>query len=189
MHNEYKVYLLRELKTDKIVYIGLTRDSLKKRFNGHVCRKKFNRNNYRIEEIKSNLSLEEAVKLEIFLIKKHDTLQNGWNKSPGSINGFSNKHTEEQKLKWSLERRGSKVSKSHALKNKKARLGHKNGDYWRQVMSKVKSKQVFCVETNTVYKNGREAANVLNVSTSKISLCCNGIIKSTKGYTFKFVKQ
>jgi len=43
MFEQYKVYVLKCNKNDKIVYVGLTRQTLLDRYNGHVCKLKFNR--------------------------------------------------------------------------------------------------------------------------------------------------
>lgn len=187
--NEYKVYILREVKTGKIVYAGLTRSLLTTRFNSHVCRKKFNRYEYQIEMIQDELSIEQAVELEDLLIKQYNLLKDGWNVSPKSKNGYSNYHSEEMKAKWSKERKGKPVSPEHAKKNKIARLGKKNGEFWKQRISEVKSKPVMCLETGIIYKSIRQAANVLDLCHRKISAVCLGKRKTTGGLHFVYVKK
>jgi len=181
----YKVYFLRNKNKD-IVYCGLTGNSLTKRFNDHVVRKKLKRDEYSIELVQDYLTLEEAAILERMLIEQYHLLDKGLNKSPGSINGCSQQHSEEQKLKWSQERKGKPVSPEHADKNRKARLGKKNSEYHKQMVSEKVSKPVICLETGKVYKNARQAAKDLNLCYSKISLVCNGIRSTTGGYHFKF---
>lgn len=185
----YKVYLIREKSTGDIKYVGLTRQSLKMRFNSHMSRFKKPRKDYQIELIAEDLNNLEAASLESLLIEQYDLLNTGWNTSPGSINGFSNYHSEDQKIKWSKERKGKPVSKEHAKKNRIARLGKKNSEYHKKRISEVKSKPVLCVETGEVFKSGRQAADKLNLSRSKISNVCHGKRKSTGGYTFRFVKN
>lgn len=185
----YKVYVLKCNKTDKIVYVGLTRQQLKMRYDSHVQRFKFNRCDYRIELIIDNLTVLEAAELEQMLIQQYNTLKEGWNKSPGSINGFSNYHSEEQKEKWKKERKGKPVSPEHAEKNKKARLGQKNGEAWKKAQFESHAKPVMCLETGKIYPSARHAAKELGLHYSKISLVCNGIRTTTGGLHFVFVKK
>lgn len=187
--NKFKVYLIRDRKTLEIKYVGLTRQNLEKRFTQHASRKNFNKKDYTIELISEDLTIEQAVELEKLLIKQYDLINNGWNVSPGSINGSSNYHTEEMKQKWSKERKGIKVSEEHAAKNRIARLGHKNTpEQQRKIVEKV-SKPVICLETGIIYRSARHAAKELNLNYSKISLVCNGKRSTTGGLHFKFVMK
>lgn len=189
LERKYKVYIIKSCKTNAIVYVGLTRQELKLRFQAHVAKFKFNRNEFKIELVIDGLTILEAAELEKKLIEQYKTLETGWNKSPGSINGFSNYHSEEQKLKWSLERKGKPVSQEHAAKNRIARIGHKNNETWRKAQFESHAKAIICLETNKVYRSAREAAKDLNLQYSKISNVCTGKRKSTGGYTFKFFKN
>jgi hypothetical protein len=182
MRKEYKVYVLRDIQTEKIVYAGLTRMTLQRRFQSHKVRFK-NKPKFNIELVTENLSIEEAVELEKMLIKQYDLLNTGYNKSPGSINGSSNYHSEDQKKKWSEERKGKPVNPEHAAKNKVARLGHKNPpdrEYFQ--------KAVMCLNDGKVFKSARDAAKYYNIQYSKISLVCNGKRLATKGLRFVFVE-
>jgi hypothetical protein len=188
-NTNYKIYVLKCNKTDKIMYVGLTRMMLVKRYDSHVSRFKFNRCDYRIELVTDNLTLLEAAELEKLLIKQYDTIQNGWNKSPGSINGYSNYHSEEQKQKWREERKGKPVNPEHAEKNRKARLGKTNGENWKKAQFESHAKAVMCLETGKIYASARQAAKELNLQYSKISLVCNGKRTTTGGLHFIFVKK
>lgn len=139
--------------------------------------------------VADELSIEQAAELEKMLIKQYDTINNGWNTSPGSINGFSNYHSEEQKRKWSLERKNKPVSPDHAAKNRVARLGKTNGENWKKAQFESHAKPVMCLETGTVYQSARHAAKELNLHYSKISLVCNGKRKTTGGLHFVFTKK
>lgn len=184
----YKVYLIRN-RHDEIIYCGLTGSELSVRFDGHKQRKKgLIDNTCKIELVQEWLTLAEAATLERVLIKQYNLLEKGLNKSPGSINGFSQNHSEDQKRKWSEERKGKPVSSEHAEKNRTARLGKKNSEKHLKIISEAKSKPVLCVETGKIYSSAREAAKDLNLQYSKISLVCNGIRSTTGGYHFKFVK-
>lgn len=81
----YKVYIIQRIDTKKIVYVGITKNSLSKRFNAHFSDKRRNikKVNYfnKYKEFLSIVcikdfiqSLEEANKAEIFYIKKYRSL-------------------------------------------------------------------------------------------------------------------
>lgn len=183
----YKVYVLKDLSGD-IIYAGLTKQTLQKRFNGHVCRLKINRYQATIELIQDDLTKEQAVVLEKMLIKQYNLLEDGYNKSPGSINGNSNSHSEEQKKKWSEERKGKKVSPEHAAKNKTARLGQTNSEVHNRKIGNANARKVICIENGIVYPSTKAAAKHLKVHASKVSLVCLGKRISTGGYHFKYVE-
>lgn len=50
-------------------------------------------------------------------------------------------------------------------------------------------KLVFCVTNETTYPSVTEAAEVLGLSTSNISRCCQGKFKQTGGYQFKYLTE
>jgi hypothetical protein len=50
-------------------------------------------------------------------------------------------------------------------------------------------KAVLCVELNLTFNSIAEAASILKLSGSKISLVCNGFRKTHGGYHFKFIKE
>lgn len=180
----YKVYLIKD-KTNTIKYVGLTSQPLSRRFSQHVSKRNLDKKEYKIELVSEYLTLDQAVILEEMLIKQHNTREVGFNVSPRSINGYSNLHSDEQKQKWSEERRNKKVSEEHAAKNRIARLGQKNSPEHQAKI--IRPKAVMCLETGKVYKSAREAAKDLNLQYSKISLVCNGKRSSTGGLHFKFV--
>jgi len=183
----YKVYLIKDRHTDDIVYVGLTKSTLHKRFLGHVSRKpEIGHAQHRIELVEDELTLEQAVVLEEMLIEQYRTRDKGLNISPKSLNGYSNAHSEDQKKRWSNERRGIKVSKEHATKNRVARLGAKNTPEHNAKIRLATSKPVICMNSGKVYESAREAAKDLGVQYSKVSLVCNGKRPHTKGYVFKF---
>lgn len=185
--NEFKVYLIRDKNTLEVKYIGLTRQTLDKRFSQHQSKRNISKKDYSIELVSEELTQEQAVQLEQLLIKNYDLINKGWNVSPGSINGSSNYHSNEMKLKWSKERPGKTVSEEHAKKNRIARLGQKNSpEHQAKIADKI-AKPVICLETGFIYKSARHAAKELNLHYSKISLVCNGKRSSTGGLHFKFI--
>jgi hypothetical protein len=164
----YKVYLIKNRHTHKVIYVGLTSQTLHKRFNSHVTNKKLDRRLFIIELVQDWLTLAEATTLEKMLITQYNTISNGLNKHLGGYRVIS-----EQQI----------------IKNKTARLGKKNSEYHKKCVSEKKSKAVICLNDGKVYKSARDAAKQLNLQYSKISLVANGKRPHTKGYKFKFLPE
>jgi len=181
MLKEYKIYAIKDRKTLEIKYIGLTRQTLYKRFSGHVYDRKISPKDYFIELILENLTLEEAATLEKMYIAQYNLLETGWNKSPGSINGCSNYHSEAQKKKWSEERKGKPI------KGRITREGYKNSASHNQRIVECNSKKIICLNDGKVYDSLRKAAKELGLSESKVSNVCRGKRPHTKGYKFKYI--
>lgn len=90
------------------------------------------------------------------------------------------KHTEESKRKM-----------SEALKGRVSpRLGTKNTEEHKRIVSEKCSKAVLCVETGVVYKNARTASAETGANYTSISDVCNHKRGRTKagGYHWEFVK-
>lgn len=185
----YKVYLIKKRSDDSVVYVGITKNELWIRFEGHIHRKKISKKDYYMELVIDGLSRLDAADLERKLIQQYDLINCGWNNSPGSVNGFSNDHSEKTKQLLSKINKGKKVSAEHAAKNRVARLGKKNSSSHQEALIKSRQKSVMCVETGKIYISARHAAKDLNLQYSKISLVCNGKRSTTGGLHFKFVDE
>lgn len=189
MRDIFKVYLIREKSTRAIKYAGLTRQTLEKRFRQHYDRRKFRFQDYFIELVQDNLTIDQAVTLEKMLIAQYDLIKTGWNESPGSINGHSNYHSEEQKQKWSEERKGRKLRPEHAYKFGHGRVGKKNTPEHLAAILQGTQKAVICLETGKVFPSARRAAEEMGLHFAKISLVCNGKRRTTGGFHFRFVNE
>lgn len=75
---------------------------------------------------------------------------------------FGKKHTEETKLKMSI--------------NKKGKPAHNR-------------KKIICLNNNTIYNSIREAANILGFKRSSISSVLQGKAKSLKGFFFNYIEN
>lgn len=181
----YKVYLLKNRQTDDIVYVGLTKQTLYKRFIQHVSKRKFSPKDFKIELVEDSLTLDQAIALEELLIEQYQTRITGWNKSPKSINGYSNAHSEEQKAKWSAERKGRKLTPEHRAKLN--RSGRTNSPEHNQMIGETNGKRVICLNDGKVYNSASDAARKLNLHNSKVSAVCRGERPHTQGYIFKFL--
>lgn len=184
----YKVYLIKD-KTNKIVYCGLTGQTLEARFKEHVYLKKLNKNIYKIELVQEYLTKEEAALLERMLIKQYNLLEEGLNRSPGTLDGQSVEHSEKTKRYLSLINKGKVVSPEHAAKNRVARLGKKNSGSHNKVLLESIKKPVMCVETGKIYPSAKQAAKELNLCSAKISSVCCGTRKTTGKLHFIHIKK
>lgn len=171
------MYLIRQRPTNEIKYVGLTRQTLHRRFLGHVQRRKLDPKEFFMELIQEDISLAEAVTLEEMLINQYETRKTGWNISPASINGYSNFHSPEQKQKWSQERKGK------PFKGRQLRTSPNSAEH-NDKISEANSQPIICLNDGKVYKSLREASKKLGLSESKISLVINGKRPHTKKYKF-----
>jgi hypothetical protein len=158
---KYTVYSLKE-KDGTIVYIGLTRQAIEARLRRHRNNKNFPHHNYRCEIIQTFDIPEPAYELERMLIIQYNTIEYGWN-----------------------SRNGHTIIPSQ-LPNK-GRTGLSNSNEHKAILIESRQRRVMCIETGEVFESGRKAAEKMNLQRSKISNVCNGIRKTTGGYTFIFV--
>lgn len=125
---KYTVYLRTNLVNGK-QYVGQTvnftqreRDwkCLKARYGSHFFTNE--RNKYGLENFKTEIlaiveTREEAWNLEQKYIKEYNSLfPNGYNMSYGGEKSLGYKHSDEQKEKWSVERKGKHNSPSTEFK-------------------------------------------------------------------------
>ncbi len=178
---KYKVYLIKTRPAEEIVYVGMTGLTLHRRFMEHVRKKKLNPKDYYIGLVQEELSLEEAATLEGMLIAQYKAMGcNLYNKVGGSKNGYSNPHSEDQKKRWSEERKGK------PFKGRQHRTSP-NSEQHNQKISEANSKALICLNSGKVYASMREACRELNLSESKVSLVCNGKRPHTRKYMFRFI--
>lgn len=176
----YKVYVIKERSTEEIKYVGMTSTTIHKRFMGHVHRKKISPKDYYIFLIQEDLSVHEAVTLEEMLINQYNTRHIGWNKSPASINGYSNFHSEDQKRKWSEERKGK------PFRGRQNRTTP-NKPMHNQKISEANSKPIICLNDGRTYQSQRQACLKLGLKESRVSNVLNGKRPHTMGYKFKYL--
>ena len=185
------VYMHENRKNGK-KYIGITSQKPTHRWsNGHgysrcpifyAAIKKYGWDCFRHEILFTNLSQDEAEKIEIDLIAKYKTNdpKYGYNlASGGSVNaGFTRSEDFKRKLRGS--KMGHPVSqeqrKNHSKKMKGRFAGAKNPC----------AKAVICVETGERFATLSEAAKEKNIDVSNLSACCHGRLKSVGGYRWKF---
>ena len=156
METNYVVYI-HENKVNHKKYIGVTKQSLQKRFrNGEGqkrCPKfyraiqKYGWDNCTHTVYMAGLTGEEADAIEKELISKYDTINNGYNISAGGRFGIA-------------------ISPEDIAKNNKE--GWTSGRY-----DSIKNK-VYCVELDTYYESALEAKRQLKIDDSSIQKACCG---------------
>lgn len=156
----------------------------------------------------TNLTKEEAENKEIELIKhyKSNNVQYGYNIDNGGniIGSFSKEHREKiskalknkEKSKEAIEKmRISKMGKpawnkgKHNIYTKEQllKMSKATKELWKNEKYREKNcKKVLCVELNIIFNSVNEAKRYFNISSSShISECCNGKLKSCGKYNGK----
>ena len=180
--NNYSVYIHTNNQNNK-KYIGLTKQTPKKRWKhdgfGYKTQPKFwnaivmyGWNNFTHEIVATNLTAEEAGKLEKELIKKYDSINNGYNVSPG---GSTTNHSPETLEKMRRSMIGKKLTQETKDKISKAKDNEKIA--------------VRCISTDTIYESAAAAEKATNVDRSSISKCCRGIAHTAGGFDWEFVNE
>lgn len=125
---------------------------------------KYGWNNIEHNVLYTELSIEEAAKLEKELIQKYETLcsQNGYNLSPGGDSCLGYQPTEETKRK---------IKENHA---DISGANHPRSQY------------VLCVELNYVFECIRDIQKYLGIK--HVSCVCNGTRKRAGGYRWKYIE-
>lgn len=173
------------------------------------------KDNFLVEALETCLTKDEMNEKERFYIKQLNTIApNGYNISLGGTDGtfLGRTHTQESKDKISkrLIEIGHKAPVMTPEQRKAASdklRGRKNGPPSEETRLKISIKNsgenhgmfgkghikktcmpILCVTTNQVFYSQAEAARVLNVSQSCISLALKGFGQMVKGLEFKKVE-
>lgn len=187
-------------------YVGVTSVEPSKRWsygygyrhNEHFCLaiKKYGWHNISHTIVAQNLSKEDALEMEIELIKKHRSYDRryGYNKSKGGEKTTLGYHfSDDQKKKISIatkklwenedfRRRVSETLKLHGIKppSRKGAVSEKRKKVFQFTLDGE-----FVAEHPSVY----HAACALGVTTMAISNACNGKTKTSCGYKFSFERN
>lgn len=93
----YRVYCLKEKATDKIIYIGITKQKLANRVYKHYKEKNLSRSEYYHEILEEYSTKDEALKRETELILYYNLIEEGYNKV--SYVGENAKNNQETHFK------------------------------------------------------------------------------------------
>jgi len=167
------------------------------------------------EILASGLTHDQACALEIRMIAKYDSTnpQKGYNHSTGGDGATGVHPSEETRKKMSELRKGRRVSEetrkrlSDSLKGhvyseetrKKISESSKGKTISKEQRSKISNalkgrigpnqKTVICVETGAKYSSISQAAMETGLNRGHISEVCNGRLKKTGGFHWKYAQQ
>lgn len=212
MEEERKYYVYMHTSPSGKKYIGITAQSLKRRWRdggkGYKTQTYFYRaiqkygwDSFKHEVLYSNLSKEEACKQEIELIEKFETnsKEKGYNcYVGGEVGPLGHSPSEETRQKMSEARKGMRFSEEHKRKLSESRKGIYVGEnapwYGKQHTENYKrkmSKAVLCIETGIVYYGAREAERQTGISHNGISQSCKGNRKqkTAGGYHWRYATE
>lgn len=99
--------------------------------------------------------------------------------------------------------RGKHMSEEAKAKISKANSGKNNGMYGRKLSDEERkrlsishsgsnnkfSRRVICVETGITYASSGEASRMTGCHQGNINRCCNGTLKTTSGYHWRFADE
>ena len=205
MKEKWKVYRYT-CSTSGKCYIGITKLSMKDRSrrNLYGYRKspcfwnaiqKHGANNFVLDILHSNLTKDEAERLEVFEIQKHNSVSpHGYNLESGgnvpdihpetrrkiseSLRG--KKLSSETRQKLSEVRRGRKFSKEHCENIAKANTGKKHSDATRRKISEIQRGQVISEATRQKLSEAHRGRSLSPEHRQKMSESQRGKVISTE---------
>lgn len=209
-------------------YIGITSQKPTKRWqngkhydgNAHfyaaIC--KYGWDGFRHDILYTELTQEEAERLEVELIKKYQTQDpaKGYNLADGGAARTGWHHTEEAKLKIGARTKGTQLSEEHRRKIGDAQRGDKNhmfgaplteehkrkmsialtgrtvADSTRAKISESKTetvgRSVMCLDTQKIYRSVAEAAKETGINRPNIIMCCQGQRQTAGGFRWIYAE-
>ena len=210
---DYKVYM-HEFPNGK-KYVGITMQKPQKRWSkgrGYVQNKymtnaiiKYGWDNIKHIILFTNLTKEQAEKIEIELIKKYKTniMQYGYNIEDGGChNGKTSIETRRKQSEIAKGKHRSPATEfkkgnnlgvpcSEELKEKLSR--ERKGKHvsprteFKKGHATLNNKKVICIETNIIYFSIKEAGQKNNINSGHICSVCNGKRKSAGKLHWKYI--
>ena len=193
------------------VYIGITSQSLKKRWgygygyqnNDHFWKaiQKYGWNNFIHEIIATELTKQEACDMEQELITKYNSTNPdfGYNLSKGGeLSGYGVPCSDEKREKIRQSRLGEKhwfygkhLSEEHRKKIGEKSKGRHPSDETKikqkEIATRLRGKAVRCIETNIVYPSTAEASRLSGISRYSIIHVLRGKHKTAGNYHWEYV--
>ena len=164
-------------------YIGMTSQSLKKRFRNGRGYKGYTQikqaidiygwDNFSYEVLAKTDSVEKAEELEKYYIVKYDTIKHGYNKQSGGLKATSYEITELHRQHMRDAQLGSHHSPKTEFKKGELSMAHI-----------TRMKPVYCVNNGKMYINSIVAGKELNIPARSIRRVCSGERTHTHGYMF-----
>lgn len=196
---QYKVY--KYTSPSNKVYIGQTCQSIGKRamWNGkgykhsthfYAAIQKYGFENFQVEILKDNLTLEEANYWEIYYIKLYNSTdrEKGYNISLGGNNHIISKEQLEKMSKRMKENNPMKNPEISQKVSEKLK-GRSFSEETIKNMSNRHKKMVQCIETGEIFESRNAAAEAVGVSPSGIGRAINGEQKTSAGYHWRYINE
>lgn len=177
------------------VYIGQTRQSLRRRWSGHCIQgrlltqaiKKYGSAQFTIQSLAFFDSKEDCNRAEIWFISYFSSLAPyGYNLETGG-NAKTEVHPAT-KEKLRLINTGKRASAQTRLKQSRVRSGEKHDAAWVRTQALAQGIKVECIETGQVFNTLTDAAKALGLSIGNVSNIVRGNGTRTKGYSFRKVE-
>lgn len=205
-------------KVNGKTYVGITQRDPKVRWgkNGigymHCARfwnaiNKYSWDNFDHKVVASNLTKDEACKMEIILIKMMKTQdpEFGYNidaggsaclHTPETIEKIRKQNigkvvSEETKAKIREARKHQVISRESIEKTRLANIGRKHTEEFKKHLAEAKAKYrkpVICLDTNEEYESIKEASRRTGIGKGAISDACRNPTHKARGLRWSFVK-
>ncbi len=202
------IYMATNIANDKC-YIGQTIQSFNIRINSHINEalreaddiyfhkaiRKYGKENFRWELIAECNSLEELNRIEIEMIKKHNTFGSGYNLTEGGAGHVGHKHTERTRKKLSKANKGKNNPNygKHHTKESKRKISEANRG--RLVGKKHPSARKYIITTPDgekifVYGLGEFCRNYKaeKLGHTVLMKVAKGLLKQHRGYKCEYYK-
>ena len=161
----------------------------------------------------SNLTKEEACKLEIELIAKYQSQINGYNITAGgdhpnitdetkekmsksmmgNKNGLGKPCSKEKAMKISLAQKGKSLSEEHKLKLSLAKKGKPRfpcpEETKRKISNSHKKSKVIDLNTGIIYESIQQCARLLNILATNVCACCKHKHDHVNGHKIRYLNE
>ena len=195
------IYAIIRIKTDEIVYIGQTIQTLAKRKGSHTHHARKGRGSvigaairkhteeaFKWIQLHSCSSQTELCKLEKHLISKFNPR---YNCQEGGKKNFTPWNKGKKELRKEVLNNISKSAKARKGKFKRGKYSKKASKNIREAVTKSKARPFKCLQNNKVYQNKVEAARDLGIKPGGISAVLNKHTrnKTINGYSFEYTTK
>lgn len=189
--NNYYVYIHKKKDNNAIFYIGISCQDKYKRAKTSIGRnnlwnKIVSKHGFYSNILVSNISKENAIKIEVFLIKVFGRIDNNTGCLANLTDGGDGSYNCHKSTDTKQKMRMSKLGKKHTIETKQkmsiARIGKTKSEISKQ---KIRSsmfgknkKKVIDESSGIIYDSVSEAALFLNIPHPTLSRYLTGILKN-----------
>lgn len=134
---------------------------------------------------------EKLNEREVFWISKKNSLQNGYNSTPGGNNWVGRIVSKETRRKMSEARMGDKnINFGHPLRDEhRKKISDSLRNYKKIHGVGTSAKKVICLETGVIYPSMLEAAKEFGIHSARIGEVCNSKRKFAGGCRWERISE